>query len=135
MPLLTRVQILAANDMPFEDVPVPEWGGAEACVRVRGLNAKEFIEITRSIMTDEGQVDNALSMDLTITVPFMCLVDETGQRLFTDEKDVELLGLKSKAALERVMDVAKRLSGLTEGVANAQKKVFAGRTNGDSPSD
>jgi hypothetical protein len=122
MLLLSREQILAANDLQFEDVPVPEWGDG-ACVRVRGLNAKERIEISKSIMGEDGQVDSALSLDLTIIVPFMCMVDDQGRRLFTDQADVERLGAKSTAALQRVMDVAKRLNGLTEGTANAQKKA------------
>ena len=37
MSLLSKEAILAAQDLPSEDVEVPEWGGT---VRVRGLDGK-----------------------------------------------------------------------------------------------
>jgi DNA-binding transcriptional MerR regulator len=40
-------------------------------------------------------------------------VDENGNRLFS-EKDVELLGKKSSAALDRCVKVAQKLNRLTE---------------------
>lgn len=42
----------------------------------------------------------------------MCLVGEDGRRLFEDG-DIESLGSKGAAALDRVFAVARRLSGLS----------------------
>ena len=41
-----------------------------------------------------------------------CVVDENGERLFT-EKDIAELGKKSGSAINRTSDVAMRLSGFT----------------------
>ena len=41
----------------------------------------------------------------------MCIVDEDGARLFSDE-DIDALGEKSAAPLDRIFGVAMRLSGL-----------------------
>jgi hypothetical protein len=42
-----------------------------------------------------------------------CLVDEAGERLFTDQ-DAPALGAKNGAVIDRLYDVAARLSGLSE---------------------
>jgi hypothetical protein len=43
----------------------------------------------------------------------LSVVDEQGQRLFT-EQDIEALGSKSCSALQRIWNVARRLSGLSD---------------------
>ena len=43
----------------------------------------------------------------------LTIIDEKGQRLFTDE-DVQVLGEKSASALDRVYTVAIRLNGFTD---------------------
>ena len=118
--LLTRAQILAVHDLQSEDVPVPEWGGT---VRVRGLTAAERLEVTRQITTPDGEVDRGLTLALQIRIPFLCMIGDDGQRLFVDEADVTALGQKSPAALDRVLAVAQRLSGLSEAALEQQKKA------------
>ncbi len=117
---LTRDQILSAKDLRVTVVEVPEWGGA---VRVRGLSARERLDITRQITSADGQIDRAKTLDLQITIPFLCMVDDDNQRLFTDQADVTALGEKSTAALDRVFAEAQRLSGLSEAGLDQQKKV------------
>jgi hypothetical protein len=43
-----------------------------------------------------------------------CLVDQNGKRLFRSDAEVKRLGEKSAQALTRVVEVASRLSGLTD---------------------
>ena len=52
--------------------------------------------------------------DLAVRVDHVgiCVVDDAGERLFTD-KDAAELGKKSAAALDRVFAVAQRLNGLS----------------------
>lgn len=118
--LLTRDAILNAQDLRYQIVEVPEWGGD---VRVRGLSARERLDIIKSITDADGKVDTAKSVDLQIKVPFLCMVDDTGARLFTDVADVARLGEKSTAALDRVFDAARKLSGLSDDALEQQKKV------------
>jgi hypothetical protein len=108
MPLLNRSQILQADDLKTEDVTTPEWlaGGA---VRVRGLSASERVKIAQRSMNSAGQVESQQALDLLILIPVLCCVDDGGQPLFT-EGDVEALGKKDGAPLQRIMEAALRLS-------------------------
>ncbi len=105
---LTADDILAADDRLWEDVPVPEWGGM---VRVRGLQGHERDKYEQSLHDSKGRtrIDNARAK-----LAQLCMVDpKTGQLLFAKEQ-VAALGRKSAAALQRVFNVAMRLSGLSE---------------------
>lgn len=115
MSLLTREQILKADDLPYEDVEVPEWGGV---VRVRTLTGAERDAWEQSIITMQANGKKAPTMqrrldNLRAKLVARCLIDDAGARLFTD-KDIAALGQKSAAALSRVFEVAQRLNGLTE---------------------
>jgi len=107
---LTRDEILQVQDLPVEDVHVPEWGG---WVRVRGLTAEERDRFEASILEGQGKHARVKMENIRAKLVAMTVVDEEGNRLFTDE-DVAALAKKSAAAVQRVFDVAMRLSGLTE---------------------
>lgn len=105
--LLTREQILAADDRKVEIVDTPEWGGK---VGVIGLTGTERDALSASLV-DNNKINMRRAINLQTRLPALCMVDANGQRLF-EESDVALLGKKSAAALKRVFDVAQRLSGL-----------------------
>lgn len=107
MTLLSRDQILSADDLTHEDLPVPEWGGT---VRVRSLTGTERDAFEVSVSPD-GKKTNLANVRARLVAK--TVVDEQGNALFTDT-DVIKLGLKNAAALNRVWDVARKLSGLTE---------------------
>lgn len=110
--LLSRDAILAADDLPYEDVPVPEWGGV---VRVRGLSGKGRDEYLSSMaVMAGGQVVGQNTVNVSARLVAHCVIDpETGDPAFT-QADIGKLGEKSAAALGRVFEVAARLSGLSE---------------------
>ena len=121
MTRLTRDEILAATDLPREEVEVPEWGGS---VLVRGLTAKERVDLASRMVTTEGEIDNQQAIELQTLIPALCMIDDDGQRLFSDG-DVALLGEKSSQALNRVFEVAQKLSALTPAASKAAEKNFA----------
>ena len=106
---LTREAVLGAQDIPTEDVAVPEWGGT---LLVRGMTGQERDDYEASIMTGKGRNREVLLRNARAKLVARCCVDEAGKRTFADE-DVRALGGKSAAALERVFEVASRLSGIT----------------------
>ncbi len=117
--LLTREQILQADDLTTEIVEVPEWGGS---VIVRGLTGLERGKFQSSLISQDGKVVEgrkktrkpAFGIDISfaeIRLVAYCVVDKKGKRIFSD-RDVKALGEKSGLALSRVGDVAQRLSGL-----------------------
>jgi len=109
MALLTRDQILKAQDLPTEDVPVPEWGGT---VRVRALTGAERDAFEQSIVEQRGRSTRMNLQNLRAKLVALTVVDEEGNRIFSDS-DAKLLGKKSALALNRVFEVAQKLSGLT----------------------
>lgn len=111
--LLSRDQILKADDLPTEDVDVPEWGGT---VRVRGLTGTERDSYEAAMLnfrTKGRKVDSEMDMsEFRVRLVAKAIVDAEGKRLFSD-RDVRALGMKSAVALNRIYEVAERLSGLT----------------------
>ena len=118
---LTRDAILGVQDIRTETVDVPEWGGA---VLVRGMSGVERNQYELSIVQEvpspnkrQARAGQTITkMDRTNIVSRLCtwcIVDGNGNRVF-NVNDIELLATKSAAALERVSDVAMRLSGMTD---------------------
>ena len=111
--ILTRDAILSASDLVTERVEVPEW---EGYVIVRSLTGAERDKFEMStlrqkkgnIETDLGKMVNFRSRLVSLTA-----VDEDGARLFSDS-DIELLAAKNASAINRIFDVSRRLSGLSE---------------------
>lgn len=106
---LNRDQILEVADLKTETVSVPEWGGEVIVASMTG-EARDVWE--QSLVVAEGGKSRANLENIRARLVVATVVDENGNRLFTD-KDVAILGRKSSAALERVCKVAQRLNGLT----------------------
>lgn len=107
---LSRDAILAINDVQFADVEVPEWGGM---VRVKSLTGKERDALEASMIEGKGKNANVNLNNLRAKLVARSLVNENGERVFSDT-DIAALGTKSAAALTRVYEVAQRLSGITQ---------------------
>ena len=103
--MLTREQILNADDMQHVDVEVPEWGGS---VRVRTISGRE-----RQRFQKMAQVDGETAEDFMEKLIVASACDEAGNPLFTVE-DVKALSEKSAIPLERVFGEVARLNGLTQ---------------------
>ncbi len=109
MGVLTREQILEADDLPRELIDVPEWGeGAQ--VYVATLSSYDKDQFEASILGKNGGQN---LVNIRGRLAAATVVDEKGQRLF-DDKDASKLGKKSCAALDRVFDVARRLNRMAD---------------------
>jgi hypothetical protein len=104
MGLLTRDAILKAEDLKAETVPVPEWGGE---VLVRGLRGSDKDSFEQGLFVNE----KFSAANVRAKLVARCMVDAEGSRLFSDEEALAL-GEKSAVALDRVYEVAQRLSGI-----------------------
>ena len=105
--ILTREQILASQDLKKERVPVPEWGGD---VFVRVMTGTERDAFEETIFKGGGS-----NIGTRARLAALTMIDEKGQRLFTDE-DVQVLGEKSAPALDRVYTASIRLIVFTDHV-------------------
>ncbi|MCE7550907.1 phage tail assembly chaperone [Streptomyces thermodiastaticus] len=110
---LSAEQILDADDLPWEDVEVPEWGGT---VRVRGMSGTDRDRFEAAMLSkDMRSVSKESALErYRARLAAACIVDENGQRMFRSDAEIKRLGEKSAQALQRVCDVASRLSGLTD---------------------
>lgn len=126
--VLTRAAILEAEDLPRERVEVPEWGGS-VYVRTMTGAEKDRFEFDETRATEKRTPEGARARLLVVT-----LVDEAGQRLFT-EQDMETLGAKSSAALDRCYEVAARLNRLTARDFEFLLKNWLAARSDDSTSD
>jgi hypothetical protein len=103
MALLNRNQILEAQDIKTEIVEVPEWGGE---VTVKLLTGTERDQFESSVIDDKGKFKKD---NIRAKLVLKCVVDEQGNPLF-QPADLEALGAKSAAALDRVFSVAQKLN-------------------------
>lgn len=119
MALLSADQIVAADDRAYEDVPVPEWGGE---VRVIGLSGTDR-DAYEAAMVEARQTGKGATLRLQnfrSKLVAKCLIDQNGERLFTDDK-VKVLGAKSGAVIDRLFDTARRLSGMSKDAVDEGK--------------
>lgn len=135
--LATREDILNANDEITEIVEVPEWG---VSVRVKALTGTERDRYEASGLIwgkgDKGEptVTGMNPENMRARLVAKSLVDDTGLLLFS-EKDVVALGGKNAAVLNRLFDVARRLSGLSTEDVEALVANLKGGPNATSGSD
>lgn len=127
---LSRDAILGINDIQTDKVFVPEWGDD---VIIRGLTGEErdAYEGSRRQIRNLGtpQQEMVLIQDnMRANLLVKCIVDENGERLFTD-RDAGLLGMKNGRVLDRLFDVAARLSGLND---EEQEKLEGNSETGDA---
>lgn len=105
MDLLTRDEILAAQDIRTQDVEVPEWGGS---VRVSVMSGTARDRYESSLVDVEGKY--VALENLRARFVSVCVVDDAGAMVFTTD-DIKALGEKSADALDRVFKAASRLNG------------------------
>jgi hypothetical protein len=127
---LSRDDILKAEDRRTEEVQVPEWGGT---VLVQGMSGQQRDEFEASMLVRRGGQMVTDVANVRAKIVAWCVVDDDGQRLFT-ASDVDALGRKSAAALNRVHDVATRLSGLRDEDVEELTGNFGAAPGGDSSS-
>jgi len=129
---LTRGEILAADDLKVEEVHVPEWG-EDVWVRVRTLKASERDYFESTTLRQNGREVSTNLQNIRSRLCLLCIVDETGERIFQEEDEYPLGG-KSAAALSRIFDIAQRLNGFTKNDVEELAKNSNADQSDDSPS-
>ena len=125
--ILSANQILAAEDYVQRVVSVPEWGGH---VIIKGLSGNERDKFETEL-SDGGKVS---TIGLRAKLVAACAVDSTGQTIFTADQ-VDALGKKAAAPLDRCFTVARELNGFTDAdidelEGNSDADQSAGSTSG-----
>ncbi|MBA0126280.1 hypothetical protein H0B56_12080 [Haloechinothrix sp. YIM 98757] len=134
MSLLTADEILATDDIPYEDVEVPEWGGT---VRVRGLTGTQRARVNGTMMAIKGQdvqVKSDAIAETEIRIVALSLVDEQFQPLFSITQ-TRKLGEKNAGVISRLFAKANELSGLKKDAVEEMAGNSAAAQSDDSTSD
>jgi hypothetical protein len=96
MKLVGKEAILNAEDVRYAYVPVPEWGGEDAYIKLKSMSGKDAI----------GWEGKGMAFAVAKSA-----VDENDIALFTLE-EAEVLEGKSFAVLKRIQDAAMQLNGM-----------------------
>ena len=108
--LLSKDQILGADDRSYRDVDVPEWGGN---VRIGTMTAAERDAFEASMLPEKGKKQSDKMANFRARFVARCVVDEEGKPLF-DQADIVELGRKSANVLSRLFDECRELNGMTQ---------------------
>jgi len=108
---LTREEIFGMEDILIEEVTIPMWGNRT--VYVCGLTAAAKNRYQQSLVDMKGTTRTLRLENSTAKLVALTVCNQDRQCLFT-ERDIERLGTKSAAALELIVEVANRLSGMTQ---------------------
>jgi hypothetical protein len=128
--MLNKKAILAVPDIKHEEVFVPEWGGS---VMVYGMTGSQRDEFESSMLEMHGTKQTVNMHDIRAKLCSLTIRDDEGRRMFDDD-EVEDLGGKSATALQRIFEVAQRLSGLTPDDVKELSKNSESEANGASGS-
>ncbi len=102
--LVSKSQIISADDRESRIVEVPEWGGSVRIIAVTPAILREV----RSSAPKSG-TDETFGYRLMV----QSIVDEDGNPIFTKD-DIAALEGKSEAAIKRVMESINELNGWTK---------------------
>lgn len=114
--MLTKEQILAASDLPFDVVHIPEWDGD---VRVRAMTGGERDAYDQWCYHNAKGADTVKNIRAGLLAFTIC--GDDGKLLFSTA-EIEVLTGKSGSALDRLFDAARKLNRVhTDAVESAEK--------------
>ena len=117
--LLTKEQILKAQDLKTIDVDVPEWGGTVRLSQVMGY-ARDRWE--SECIDSKGK---PIKENMRARLLAMSIVDEKGDLMFTTD-DIEELGKKSANILDKLFFASRNLNAVSdEDVEELAKNSYA----------
>lgn len=105
--MLTKDQILSADDLKTLIVDVPEWGG-EVTIRTMSGFARDRFEAQLIGANNGTNLRNVRAKLVAASI-----IDENGDLMF-DESDIKKLGQRSSVALDRVFSAAQSLNKITD---------------------
>lgn len=105
---LTRDQILNADDLKYEEVDAPEWGGV---IRLKVMTGIERDDFEQSVFDMKGKDTKVNLKNFRAKLLVKTIVDEQGKRVF-EELDIERLSTKSSKVLDKLFTKAQEINGI-----------------------
>lgn len=129
--MLTKEQILAAVDLETESVAVPEWGGDVLVSQMSGAMRDTYEDFKLNLPVGPDGETFTSTKGLRELAVGLCLVDENGERLFSDA-ELHELGKKSADAIDRLWEVVLRVNKLGKAQVEDTEKNSEGEPSEDS---
>ena len=107
MAMLSKNEILSCDDKRTKKLHVKQWDGDVIVAELTAFDRDTF-EQTSLALKAGGKAENISSRLVSL-----CLVDEAGKRLFSDE-DIKALGQRSGSAMNQVLETVLKLNNLTD---------------------
>ena len=120
MPLLTKEQILAAEDLDYEEVEIKEWGGK---VRLRCMTGTERDAFESAIYKIKGDKVEANRENFRSELLSRVLCNKDNKLLF-NPREVKALGGKSGRVIDRLFDIAQKINGIGQSDIEELTKNF-----------
>lgn len=131
MALLSRNQIVEADDVEYETVACPEWGGE---VRLRSIRGTQRDAYEASLVVEKSGSRSMNLRNARAKLVILCAIDETDALLFSAE-DLNALGRKNAKPLDRLFDACKRLAGLSDDDVDKLTEDFGAAQSDEATSD
>lgn len=114
MTVLTRDGLTTgkAREVGIERVPMPELGEGAVAI-IRGMTGTDRDSYEAGLVVQKGKRSSVNLIDIRAKLVARCLVNEEGQRLFTDDEHAAVGAMRADL-LDRLYRVAQRLSGLSD---------------------
>lgn len=128
--MLTRDEMLEANDHQIVKVAVPEWGGHVHVCTITGRQRDAW----EQQMVGDRKAGKAQMANIRASLAVLTVCDEKGDPVFRPG-DVDTLGEKSAAALDRIFEVASKINHLGEKDVEELAGNSGGAPSADSGSD
>jgi hypothetical protein len=111
--LLTKDQILKADDLSFEEVEVKEWGGT---VRVRMMTAGERDDYESAIydfnLDDKDATATFKRENFRAELVIRTVCDDKGKLMFS-KGDIPALSGKGARPVQKLFNIASKLNGIS----------------------
>lgn len=129
MAFLTRDAIAEADDVEYDTVACPEWGGD---VRLRSIRGTQRDAYEQSLIVEKSGSRSMNLRNARAKLIVLCAVDEAGRLLFTAD-DLNMLGRKNARPLDRLFDACRKLAGLSDDdVVKLTEDFGAAQSDGDT---
>lgn len=131
--LLSLDAILASDDLTYETVPMPEWGGEVRLVSLTGEERNRIAVAMRAHAKKLRSEDEA-AIYFQARIILASMVDADGIHI-GDQSQAPALMRKNGAALTRLFTVAQRLSGIGQDEEEQAIDDLKTTPSGDTGSD
>lgn len=126
--MFDKEKLKELNDINVEKVNCPEWGEQGDEIYVRSMTGRSRDNYEMGLVAASKVAEDARLYNFRAMMAVACCCDKDGELLF-DPSDAEWIGGKSAAALDRIVDAAKRISRMMPEDVKAMEKTLEDAQN------